>query len=210
MRTNKISITGKLILKSFFIILCIMTVQDSLYAQTPSKRVLLVLDVQENLLNPNSSIHVDSAEVDVLIQNVNASITSFQQNGDSIIYIKNEWTNPLMNWMTGDVCKRGAQGTDFDTRMLIVNDNVYSKSKPNSLSNNELLKYLQQNDFNEVYVCGLMAEACVKATAKGLKDEDFTVIVLEDALGSKNQRNKDKALEYFEKNEITTVQIKSL
>jgi nicotinamidase-related amidase len=89
--------------------------------------------------------------------------------------------------------------------LVLVNDKIYSKSKSNALTNKDLLKYLKDNKVSDVYVMGLLAEGCVKATVKGLIEEKFKVTVVEDALGSKNETNKSKVINYLHKNDIKTI-----
>ena len=108
--------------------------------------------------------------------------------------------------MTGNVCRKDGKGVGLDRRLIVSNDRIYSKSKPNSLTNKDLLKYLKENEFSEVYIVGLLAEGCVKATAKGLKSEGINVFVIEDALGSKSQKSKNAVLDYFNKHEIIKVE----
>lgn len=180
------------------------------YGQQPCKRVLLVIDIQENLVNPNSKMHVDTAGIDLFFLNINTTIVKFDQKHDPVVYIVNEWTNPFMNWGTGNVCKKGGTGVGIDKRLLLVNNVVYSKSKPNALSNVFLLKYLKDNEITDVYVTGLFAEGCVKATIKGLLEEKFNVVVVEDALGSKNNSKKAAVVDYLNCNKIKTIKTQEI
>jgi len=168
------------------------------------------MDVQENLVNPNSRIHIDTTGINLFLGNINNTISKFRNNGDEVIYIVNEWTNPIQNWMTGNVCKKGGFGVGFDKRLLVINDNIYPKTEPNALSNKELLKHLKENDITEIYIVGLLAEGCVKATVKGLIMEKINVVVFDDALGSKNKNNKNAVLQYFSKHNIRTINTNEL
>jgi Amidases related to nicotinamidase len=199
-----------ILLRVCAILVFVFSLLNSNYGQTVSKKALIVIDIQENLVNPNSKIHIDTSGVNLFFLNLNRSITKFSNNNDLVIYIVNEWSNPIMNWTTGNVCKKGGIGVGLDKRLILVNNNIYSKSKTNALSNKDLLKYLRDNNISEVYVMGLLAEGCVKATVKGLIKENFNVIVIEDALGSKNNTNKFKVIEYFNKSHIKTIKTKEV
>jgi nicotinamidase-related amidase len=190
--------------------ICIMIIHSvfsfiTIYGQTTGRKALIVIDIQENLVNPNSKIHIDTTGIDIFFQNLNKAISKFNDDNDLVIYVVNEWTNPIKNWATGNVCKKGGKGVGLDKRMNLVNNRIYSKSKPNALTNKDLLNYLNENKITEVYVMGLLAEGCVKATAKGLKKEKFNVIVIDDALGSKSNSNKIKVIDYLRKNNIRTI-----
>jgi nicotinamidase-related amidase len=176
-----------------------------IFGQVVDRKALLVIDIQENLVNPNSKIHIDTSGIDLFFHNLNKSISQFDDNKDLIIYVVNEWTSPFMNWATGNVCKKGGAGVGIDKRLLIVNDRIYSKSKSNALTNKDLLKNLRDNKITDVYVMGLLAEGCVKATVKGLRKEKFNALVIEDALGSKNITIKTKVIDDFHENGIKTI-----
>ncbi len=83
---------------------------STMMAQITAKRALLVIDVQENLVNPNSKIHMDTAGINLFFNKLNQTISTFDQHSDLVVYIVNEWTNPFMNWGTGNVCKKGGAG----------------------------------------------------------------------------------------------------
>jgi len=175
-----------------------------------NKKALLVIDVQENLVNPISKIHIDPIGIDLFFGNVNKAVSRFNNNEDDVIYVINEWINPIQNWMTGNVCKKGGKGIGLDKRLMIINDKIYSKSKPNSLTNKKLLKYLKENEISDIYVAGLLAEGCVKATVKGLRSEKINVFVIEDALGSKSQKNKNEVFNYFDRQDIIRIKINEI
>ena len=163
-------------------------------AQSPGKKALLVVDVQENLLDPNSGMHMDPAAIPPFIENLNKSIEFFAENKMPVIYIVNEFTNPFLNLLTSNACKKGAKGTDIDKRVNRVNDLVYRKSKSNALTNRDLSQYLKENAISELYVTGLFAEYCIKATAISAKANNYKVIIIEDAVGSKSAAKKSKAV----------------
>ncbi|MBN1499786.1 MAG: cysteine hydrolase [Spirochaetes bacterium] len=175
------------------------------FGQPAAKKALMVIDVQENFLNPESKIHINTPHAGSFLSSLNLSVSKFYKNNDLILYVVNEWTNPVMNWATGNVSKKSGSGVGLDKRLLVVNENIFSKSKSNSLTNKDVLKILRDNEISEVYVAGLLAEGCVKATVKGLIKEKFNVVVIEDALGSKNEANKLKVTEFFQGENIEII-----
>ena len=162
--------------------------------KTASNKALLVIDVQENLLSPASRLHVDPDAVPFFITQLNKTIKYFKDDKAHVLYVVNEWTNPLLNFLTGNVCKKGGNGTGIDKRVDLVSGTIYSKSKMNALSNKGLLQYLHQNSITELYITGLFAEACVRGTAKGAIKKGYKTIIIEDAVGSKNSLKKFRAM----------------
>src|SRR4029078_8731295 len=87
---------------------------NSIAEQKEEKRALLVIDVQENLLDTRSRIHMDPSAISSFIRNLNRSIGFFEANFLPVMYGVNEWTNPMLNLVTGNVCKKGGKGTGID------------------------------------------------------------------------------------------------
>ncbi len=168
---------------------------------TPGK-ALLVIDIQENLLNPDSRIHIDLKNVDQFFKNVNRTIDLFEHSGLPVLYITNEWSNFLVNWITGNVCKKGGEGVGPDPRLRRVNMKLYRKSTKSALLNAELLQELRYMKVSEIVLVGLFAEHCVKATMMGALKNNFRVTVVTDALGSKSEKNLKRSLEYYRRKEV--------
>ena len=82
---------------------------NSIAEQKEKKRALLVIDVQENLLDTRSRIHMDPSAISSFIRNLNRSIGFFEANFLPVMYVVNEWTNPMLNLVTGNVCKKAVR-----------------------------------------------------------------------------------------------------
>jgi nicotinamidase-related amidase len=163
-------------------------------AQKTEKKALLVIDVQENLLDSTSKLHMEPASIDSFVVNLNKSILFFKENGQPVIYTQNLWTNPILNMLTGNVCKKGAKGTGIDGRVIRANGPVYEKSKMSVLSNKEFVRFLKENSISELYITGLFAEACVQGTAKDAIRKSYKVTIIEDAIGSKTAKKKMRSV----------------
>jgi nicotinamidase/pyrazinamidase len=172
----------------------IVTASKPLIAQSTGKTALLVIDVQENLLKPNSRLHMDTASIPSFLHSLNDAIRYFNSNDIPVLYTVNEWTNPVLNMLTGNVCKKGTPGTGIDKNVYRVNDTIYRKSKMSALSNKELLNYLREHSIAHLYIAGLFAEACIKGTAREAMKKGYNVTVIEDATGSKTDSKKAKSM----------------
>lgn len=175
-------------------------------AQDTSKKALLVIDVQENLLMPASRMHMDTAAIPGLLVNLNNTIDYCTAKGLPTLYTINEWTNPFLNAITGNVCKKGAKGTGIDPRLHVAGELVYRKSKKSALSCSQLLSYLKQHGISELYITGLFAEYCVKTTARDAVKRGFKVWVIKDAVGSKNSTKLSKSMKSCESGGATLIQ----
>jgi nicotinamidase-related amidase len=162
-------------------------------AQEP-KRTLIVIDIQENLLKPTSRLHMENSKVDPFIKSVNAAVAEFAEHQHAVIYTVNEWTNPVVNFFTGNVCKKGSAGTAIAKEVKIVSTKVYNKSKNDAFSNKALSEFLRTSGTEELYIVGLFAEACIQATVRAALKNHYKVFVVEDAVGSRSEKKKLRSL----------------
>ena len=183
----------------------ILTTSTIEFTEMLNKKALLVIDVQENLLKSDSKVHMDPTAVPSFIQNLNKSIAFFEENNLPVIYVVNEWTNPILNLLTGNVCKKGSKGTGIDKRVHLASDTVYRKSKMNALTNKELLHFLEENSISQLYIAGLFAEACIKETVKGGIKNDYKVIIIEDAIGSRTISKKSRSVSFYKHKGISVI-----
>ncbi len=67
-------------------------------------------------------------------------------------------------------------------------------------TNKNLLKYLNENHIDELYIAGLTTEYCVKETALDAVRNDFTTIVIRDAVEGvrENEGDEQEALNEME------------
>ena len=174
-----------------------MTENKTTRSDDKIRKALLVIDVQENLLKPRSRIHMDPAKVTDLLSRVNKSIASFNDQGELVIYTINEWTNPLLNFLTGNVCKKGEKGTRIDLQVTVVNNNIFHKSGNSAFTSNALATFLKKESINVLYVTGLLGEACIRSTVTDAINQHYSVVVIEDAVGSKNEKLKLRSIEHL-------------
>jgi len=165
----------------------------------PAKKALLVIDLQQNLLDPNSSLHVDSSGIGPLCNHVNDIIRQYHEEGWPVLYVVNEWTNPFLNLITGNVVKKGSKGTGIDPRIKRVNQIIYRKSSGDALSNKDLLNFLKYQGIRELTLTGVFSNACIKETLRSGLQKGFRMTIIEDAIGARSAKIQQRALEYFRK-----------
>lgn len=152
--------------------------------------------MQTDLLTPGKGgMKLDSKQIETLVTNVNNNIHLADSLHIPVIYIKNEWTNPFWIYFAGNICKKGEKGTEFDSRLPIVDSLVFSKSVPNSFSNKELVKYLDQNVIKTVFIIGIKTEACAGATTRDSMKRGFQTFIITPALGSNSTKTLKKSID---------------
>jgi nicotinamidase-related amidase len=77
----------------------------------------------------------------------------------------------------------GTTGAALDSRIRRCSDEVvFAKSAPSAFSNPELDRYLQERSVQSLFVFGVFAEGCVRATVLDAKRRGYDVTVPKDAI----------------------------
>jgi nicotinamidase-related amidase len=183
-------------MKRFFLLLLIISIKIS----ATENSMLLVIDMQTNLLSPGKGmLHVDSLQIGSLIKNVNKNIRIAKSQNIPIAYTIIEWTNPLQNYFTNNLCKKGSPGVSIDKRVEIADTLIFHKAVNNSFSNKALCDYIRQKGIKEIFIAGIMAEACISSTVlKGLKI-GLKMRMIAPAIGSSTKLRLENALDKCKK-----------
>ena len=171
-----------------------------------SGAALLVIDMQKGLLDATSSIHVQGAMIPGLLKSANDNITMAHQKNIPVVYIRNEWANYFENLFTGNVCKKGSKSAELDSRLVIADSPIFSKSVGDAFSNKLLCKFIEGSGIDTLYIVGIMAEGCVHATGKGGMARNLKVIMLQDAIGSTSSTKKASMIETYSKEHMIVKQ----
>ena len=130
-------------------------------------KLLLVIDLQNDFINNNTKCVLDKIEKLIDSNNYeNIVFTRFINNEDSIYYKK--LNSRLFLTEQG-------RSIAIDTRNYKVIDKIVY-----SAMNEELEKYINKNNIDEIYLCGLDTDACVYKTALDLFENNYDVYVLKD------------------------------
>ena len=151
-----------------------------------NEKYVIVLDVQEQ----NSRGIPDSNSLLKLLPAVNSVIENTVH--DKIIYVKAIHRALTLSF------KRISVDTlpdlKLDSRLLMVNDNVFEKSKGDAFSNDKLVEFLSLHNAKEIIIVGLMAEHCLYDTALGAIKNDFKVYIIPEAIIGESEESKTKAI----------------
>lgn len=130
-------------------------------------KLLLVIDVQRDFINEYTvkklediQSLVDSGKYDIV------ALTRFINDENSI------WYNKL-NY-------KGCMTKEQQEIMLNTYDYKIFDKKTYTAVNEELRKYISDNNINQIYICGFDTDACVQKTALDLFEQGYNVCVLKD------------------------------
>lgn len=146
-------------------------------------KALVIIDLQNDITKNYKDI----------IDNVNRVADAAKNTGMNIVYIKHN------NVSDGTrTFKAGTKGENFVSKLHVLSDNVFTKTKGNALTSDEFTKFIAENGITEFFVCGADATACVKSTVFNMKKCGYDVAVLSDCVTSYDKKKIPEMLEYYE------------
>lgn len=155
--------------------------------QDPLSAVLL-LDLQFDFLDERGKMPVTRHAADAVICAANAILAGQALQGALPVLIVNRFppTERVANLFRRGAAVEGSAGAELDARVGPVHGvPVFAKRQASAFSNPELAAFLRGRGVDRVFVCGVMAEACVRATVASARRNGFHAYVLEDAIATR-------------------------
>jgi len=171
------------------------------------RSALLVIDVQNDITS-NTGRYGDT---DGFVGAVNQAITVAETRGMETLYVKNVYgNNPIIWLLSGGKFRAGSEGAELDGHLMVLNDNVFTKSVGDSFSSPALEDYLISHSVDTLYVVGADAAACVYATAQGGMNRGYAVNIVKDAIITLNDATLNQMLTRYEAEGITVTDLAHL
>lgn len=147
-------------------------------------KALVIIDLQNDITKNYRTI----------IDKVNCAVEWAAGLNMHIVYIKHN------NITAGTrTFKPDTKGEKLVPELKIVSDNIFVKTKANSLTSDGFAEFIEKNQIDEFYVCGADATACVKSTCYNMAKSGYKVHVISDCVTSYDLKKLDEMLEYYEK-----------
>jgi nicotinamidase-related amidase len=169
---------------------------------------LLVIDIQEGITGKLASSYTRglARQSGPFIQTVNAAIEKAQLLNMPVIYIRQENTDKIINFLTGGkMLKEGTASTALDARVKVVPGTTFIKYQGDSFSNPELDAFLQDQQINHLYMTGLSATQCVHRTIKAAVQRNYAVTAISDALISSTKEKKAAVLKEYKQEGVELI-----
>lgn len=148
-----------------------------------SNKALVVIDIQNDITKHYRDI----------IGNINTAIEWAVAEGIHVVYIKHN--NITASTRT---FKPGTKGEALVPEMKAVSDNIFVKTKSNSLTSEAFSAFIAENGINEFYIAGADATGCVKSTCFNMAKAGYTVHVLSDCVTSYDLKKLPEMFAYYE------------
>jgi len=150
-----------------------LSAQDSEKAKSQKevmKPVLIVIDTQNEYMK-----YMDDKDKKIGLQMINWAMGIFRANGFPVVLVY----HTDLQWGPST----DSEEFQFDSSLAIADtDPVVIKNYPNAFKKTELEKVIKDLGGNTLFLCGLSAVGCVIATYHGAIDNEFDVMLIEDAL----------------------------
>lgn len=200
------SLLGVLIITfaSRIIYLTTPTKGTKIESYSQQKAALLVIDIQNDTTKLPQYKHTDE-----LIANINTSIEQAKTSGMDILYVRQEFSNPLDLIISSGNYKSGSTGADFSEPLLITSDHIFTKLRSDTFSNSDFNQYLIDHQINTLYIVGADASSCVYKTALGAVNRGYKTIILKDSIFSFSDKMYDKMLKEYENAQLQTTTLDS-
>jgi nicotinamidase-related amidase len=158
----------------------------------PDKSALLVIDMQEFFLDPDSPTFTCGGLA--ILPNVKNLIHAFRKAERPVIYTSHVH-NPnmsdagIMGWWWDGMCLEGTPESEIHHDILpLPNEKVVLKHRYSSFYNTDLETVLRCLKIEDVVITGIMTNMCCESTARDAYYRDYRVFFLADGTGSINEQ----------------------
>ena len=151
------------------------------------RRLLIVVDYQNDFID--GALGFEGA--DQLVTPIVNLIKAFKENNEAVVYTLDTHEEDYMKTVEGSNlpvphCLKGSDGWDFrhEIKELVNDDLVFEKP---GFGSKDLGEYIEDNQFDEIYLCGLVSDICVFSNAiiaKAFASPYTKIKVVEDATSS--------------------------
>lgn len=159
---------------------------------------VLLMDLQRDFLaGEGARLPVDREGAASVLRTANAILARRALESAIPLFVVNQFpaSARLGNFFRKGAAIAGTPGAALDPRLCATGSvKVISKSSPSAFSNPELQSYLQAHGVKELYVIGVFAEGCVRATVLDARRLGYQVNVIADAVASNAPWKKRFAL----------------
>ena len=151
-------------------------------------KLLLVIDMQKDFINENTKFLIEKIEK-LIDENKfnNIVFTRFINNNNSVFYKRLKYT--------GCTSKEGMKIVLSEDSKKIIDKQGYTALTK------ECIEYINENNIDEIYLCGIDTECCVLKTAFDMFEAGYNVYVLKDYSASTyGEERHNNAIQILERN----------
>ena len=161
------------------------------------KKLLIVVDYQKDFVNGSlgfpRALELEEGIIDKIIE--------FENNGDDVIFTLDTHYDDYMSTVEGanlpiPHCIKGTSGHELygGVKDVSLAHKMFEKE---TFGSKELFKYLLENSYDEIYLCGVVTNICVISNAVVAKTvlPNAKIVIYKDLVASNDETMEAKALE---------------
>jgi len=166
------------------------------------KSALIIVDMQNDFVNPKGNLYVPDAEQ--IVEPINKTIEQFMKNGAQIVYTQdwhNENSKIFEQWPKH--CVANTWGAELAVKVYNPADAIFIKKGLYDFENYgafegepDLHKLLKLRGVEEVFICGVAGDYCVYWTTFQALKLGFKTYVILDLIKSIDEK---KTMKLFDK-----------
>lgn len=156
----------------------------------PKKSALLVIDMQNDFLNPKSPAYTENAIA--IVPNIQSLIEAARKHKIPVIYTAHCHQNPKIDggitaqWWSDirnqETLVAGTQGAQIiDTLKPLPKEKIIYKHRYSAFYNTDLELHLRGLGVTDLLIIGIMTGICVESTVRDAFYRDFRIFVVGDA-----------------------------
>jgi len=143
------------------------------------QKALLIVDVQNDYFEGGKS---ELNKPQSALINIEKALNLFREKRLPVIHVQHINTRADATFFLPDT-----DGASIHKNLTpLENEVLITKHAPNSFLNTNLAAVLQENEIDELIICGMMSHMCIDITTRACMDYGIKVILLEDACTTKN------------------------
>jgi len=175
------------------------------------KTALLLIDLQIDFLSDKGRMPVGTANADRVIMTANQMIQFCEERRWPVIVIYNQFkkTDILANFFRNRAALEGSEGGNMDPRIRVREGLFFSKSKSSAFTNPDLSGCLKEMGIEQVVICGVYAEGCVRATALDALRANLGTTLISDGVASNRKSKLKWALSHMQKRGIQVMTLEN-
>ena len=155
-----------------------------------SDKILVVVHMQQDNVTDELSVEDNIDEINRINQIISTA------KPENVVYAK--IVHKVLNLSLKKISVEKID-TDLDSRLKIVNQNIFTDYNGDIFSSDELQEFLKERKINEIVIVGRAAEGCIKtSTLKGLKLGN-RIYLVPDAIIGQSEESKTKTFNKLEK-----------
>jgi len=170
----------------------------------------LIIDIQNDLTQPNGKVHVEQNQVSQIIPNINKISGILNDINIDIVYISHEYQSLFFKVILKNALAAKSDGANFDERLRIHGTAIFIKNYMDPFSNKQLQQYLNSKNIGNLLISGIDANYCINKTVLSAIQKGYNVTVVGDGIaGSSDNIRTKKLVDYqnFGANIVETAKI---